>query len=260
MPFANTLPQLAAGEVHLWKLEPVTSLQPEHWRSLLDEEEQARAARFRFAHLTQSFIADHARLRILLGHYLAASPKALRFTKNAYGKPALVHPETNLRFNLSHTAGLSLLAVCLDHELGVDVEAIRPMEDWEAIAASHFSAAENAEMRSFAASESNDAFFRCWTRKEAFLKASGEGLSKPLGGFSISVARTTYPRLLSCDWNPAEAARWTLVSLDLGTAFAGALALHHRNGEAPWKLVVLDGSDFPAMLGREYENRERLEP
>lgn len=251
MPAEITVPRLGAGEVHLWKLEPVTVQQPEHWLGLLDAEEQARAARFRFAHLTQNFIADHARLRILLGHYLATAPKKLRFTKNAYGKPALAHPETRLRFNLSHTAGFTLLAISLDHELGVDVEAVRPMEDWQEIAASHFSAAENAELRSFDASDRNDAFFRCWTRKEAFLKASGEGLSKPLDAFSVSIANTTYPRFLSCEWNPEETQRWMLVSLDLGAGFAGALALHPRNGEELWQVVLLDERNFHSMFSRE---------
>jgi 4'-phosphopantetheinyl transferase len=255
MPSVETTPQLAAGEVHLWKLEPLTGLQPSSWLSLLDAEEQARASRFRFPHLTHSFVADHARQRLLLGHYTQTAPAAIRYQQNNYGKPSFASPETNVvtpvHFNLSHTEGMTLLAVCLDHELGVDVEALRPMDDWEEIAATHFSAAENAELRSFDAADRSHAFFRCWTRKEAFLKASGEGLSKPLDAFSISIARTSDPSFLACEWNPEETKRWILKSLSLGEGFTGALALQHRNGAEPWKIVVFDDSDFRAMFATE---------
>ncbi len=245
------MPQLAAGKVHIWKLEPVTGFQPAGWFGLLDEEEQARASRFRFPHLTQSFVADHARLRMLLGYYTQTAPQAIRFAKNFYGKPSFAFPETRLHFNLSHTEGLTLLSVCLDHELGVDIEAVRPMDDWQEIAATHFSAVENAELRSFAPSDRNHAFFRCWTRKEAFLKASGEGLSKPLDAFSVSIQRTDDPQFLTCDWDPEETKRWTLKSLSFGESFIGALALQHRNGADAWQLVVLDNSDFRAIVSTE---------
>lgn len=251
MSSEKTTPHLSTGEVHLWKLEPFTGLQPASWFGLLDAEEQARASRFRFPHLTQSFVADHARLRLLLSHYTKTPPQEIRFAKNFYGKPSFAFPETNIRFNLSHTEGMTLLAVCLDHELGADVEAVRPMDDWEEIAATHFSATENAELRSFKTSDRSHAFFRCWTRKEAFLKASGEGLSKPLDAFSVSIARTEDPKFLACNWNPEETKRWMLKSLDLGERFTGALALQHRNGSDPWQLVVFDGSDFHAMFASE---------
>ncbi len=229
------MPSLAQGEVHIWRLrsEPFVELSP--YMQILSNKEQDRARSFRFPDLTRNFIVDHARLRLLLGAYTQCRPKDLVFTENDFGKPVLTNPglaNRNLHFNLSHTRGLSLLAVCLDSEVGIDVEAVRTMDDWQGIAQSHFSQKENAALRNTTESDRQNAFYRCWTRKEAFLKANGLGLSKPLDSFAVSLDPDEFPELLSCEWDSREILRWRLVSLALGLGFIGALAIQRRE----WKI------------------------
>ncbi len=247
-PGASLGSQLAAisrlepGEVHLWMLHPEPNVDLAPWLRLLSPAEQQRAARFHFPHLTRNFIADHARLRLILGAYTQTAAGDLTFSENAYGKPRLQNPASPVHFNLSHTAGLTLLALCLNSELGLDVEAIRPMDDWRDVARSHFSASENDALHRTAEADRQHAFFRCWTRKEAFLKASGEGLSRPLEAFSVSLDREAFPAFLSCAWDESETTRWSLVSLDPGPGFAGALALRSREPQNPWVIRTFNGA------------------
>jgi 4'-phosphopantetheinyl transferase len=115
------------------------------------------------------------------------------------------------------------------------------MDDWQEIARSHFALREIAALHGFDESDRQNAFFRCWTRKEAFLKANGRGLSMPLDSFTVSLAPEEFPALLDCAWAPQEISRWSLVSLDLGPEFAGALAI--QCGE--WKIRFFDWAAAP---------------
>jgi 4'-phosphopantetheinyl transferase len=196
----------------------------------LGRDERERAARFRFPHLTRNFLVNHGRLRLILGAYSGIAPEDIAFSMNEFGKPELANaaasgPHGRLRFNLSHTEGLALLALCRGADVGTDVEAVRSMSDFELIAESHFSESEVAALQAFDAGERQRAFFRCWTRKEAFLKAHGRGLSIPLDSFAVSLAEEERPALLECRWDPAETARWSLFSLDPEPGFIGALAI-----------------------------------
>ncbi|MBV8114245.1 MAG: 4'-phosphopantetheinyl transferase superfamily protein [Silvibacterium sp.] len=220
------------------KPEPDAELEP--YSRLLGAEERDRAARFRFPHLTHRFIVDHGRVRLILGACSEIAPEDIAFAVNEYGKPELANPGATgpgrLRFNLSHTEGLTLLALCLDADLGVDVEAVRAMNDLELIAESHFSSREIAALRAVDPVDRERAFFRCWTRKEAFLKAHGRGLSIPLDSFAVSLAAEALPALLECRWDPEEIQRWSLLSLDPGPNFVSALAI--RLGD--WRICWLD--------------------
>lgn len=228
--------RLERDEVHVWILAPELPANLDNYSRLLSREEQERSTRFLFPHLKRNFIVDHARLRLILGAYAGRAPETLAFAVNEYGKPELADGAGSLRFNLSHTHGRSVVAVCLDSPVGIDVEAVRPIDDWEGIAQSHFSAREIAALHASAESDRQHAFFRCWTRKEAFLKAHGFGLSIPLDSFAVSLARETAPALLECTWDPQETSRWSFFSLDLGEEFAGALAIPRGN----WKLHFFD--------------------
>lgn len=228
----NSVCRLEDSEVHIWRLEPEPLVDLSRYSDLLSSDEQQRAARFRFAHLTRNFIVDHGRMRLILGAYAEVAPRDLVFTFNEFGKPELANDSASLRFNLSHTNGLSLLAVCRDSPVGIDVEAVRRMNDWRDIAQSHFSQSEIAELQGTTEFDQQNAFFRCWTRKEAFLKAHGRGLSIPLDSFAVSLDREGTPALLECNWDPEETKRWSFVSLDLGVQFAGALAVEGMN----WKV------------------------
>jgi 4'-phosphopantetheinyl transferase len=231
--------RLARGEVHIWKLQSAPGADLAQYTSLLSPEERDRAARFRFPHLRRSFIVDHGRMRLVLAAYTGIAPEDLFFAVNEFGKPELTNPEAadlpgRLRFNLSHTEGLTLLALCLDADLGVDVEPLRPMKDLELVAQSHFSPREIAALGAVDAWEKQRAFFYCWTRKEAFLKARGRGLSIPLDSFAVSLTADDPPALLECRWDPEEIGRWSLFSLEPGQDFAGALAIQRGDWRICW--------------------------
>jgi 4'-phosphopantetheinyl transferase len=219
------LPDLAAGQVHVWKIWQEEARFAD-FTSLLSNEEMERASRLRTAALFHRFAANHGMLRILLGSYLGMDPRRLQFAANPYGKPSLREMGLHLRFNMTHSDDLTLIAVCLQSEVGIDVETVRPVEEWEEIAKSHFS---DDEYRCLLAEPmqpadlQRDAFFRCWTRKEAVIKAIGMGLSMPLSSFTVST--TQEAALLHCSWNETAASQWTLEHLEPAPGFVGALAM-----------------------------------
>ncbi len=222
-PFTPS-PRLRTGEVHVWTLRdcPVDIAE---YTSLLSRDEINRASRFHFPHLFDRFAADHGRLRLLLGAYLETSPREIVFAENSHGKPRLQEPSCRLCFNMSHTAGLTMVALCLDAEVGIDVEAVRPIEDRDSIAAMHFSEYEQAALAAEPEHEKTAAFFRCWTRKEAFIKANGAGLSIPLDTFAVSLSAHEEASLLYCTWDVRESSRWKLTHLDPAPGYIGALVI-----------------------------------
>lgn len=151
--------------------------------TLLDADERARAARFRFARDRRRFVVRRGRARQWLAEEAGGDPARLRFTVNAYGKPELAGGP---RFSLSHSGEAMMLAIG-DTEVGCDIEAIDPALDWPPLARTFFSGHENTALSALGGEESRIAFFTCWSRKEAFVKALGLGLSYPLGAFTVSV-------------------------------------------------------------------------
>jgi 4'-phosphopantetheinyl transferase len=151
--------------------------------TLLDSDERARAARFRFARDRRRFVVRRGRARQWLAEAAGGNPARLRFTADAHGKPMLADGP---HFSLSHSGETMMLAIG-DAELGCDVEAIDPALDWPPLARSFFSDAENAALAALAPEAARTAFFACWSRKEAFIKALGLGLSYPLDAFTVSV-------------------------------------------------------------------------
>lgn len=201
--------------------------------SALDDVDRARAARFVFPELRRRFVAAHAGLRTALGAILCAAPAALRFVEGEHGKPSLV-PATDLRFNLSHSGDLALLAVARGRELGVDVEDVKPRTMLEQVAARFFSPYEAAALRALPPAERASAFFRIWTRKEAFIKAKGSGVFLGLHTFDVSVLE--HAELVATRPDPAERERWTLCDLPAPLpGFAAALAVE---GRAPFTLRI----------------------
>lgn len=223
-PLRTATPPLGINQVHIWTLIP-ESVEIAAYTELLSSDEMERARRFRFAWLSERFVCDHARLRLLLSGYLDQEPQTLRFVENAQGKPRIHDPVCRLRFNMSHTEGLTLMAFCLDAEIGVDVEKLRVIEDCDQLAAMNFSSTENIALQAQPESERNAAFLRCWTRKEAYIKARGEGLSLPLDGFSVTLGKHEQAALTHCAWDMNEPARWMLQDLQPLPGYAGALAI-----------------------------------
>jgi len=150
----------------------------------LDEIEHAR--RFRFPWLRSRYILARGALRLFLANYLNAQAREIRFDYGQQGKPR-IH-DAGLEFNISHSESIALMAFSRECEVGVDVEIIRPMADLDGLAQRFFHPAEVAELRSLAPEAQQEAFFVCWTRKEAYLKAGGEGLSIPLDSFRVTLS------------------------------------------------------------------------
>ncbi|HEX4593379.1 MAG TPA: 4'-phosphopantetheinyl transferase superfamily protein [Bryobacteraceae bacterium] len=217
--------------VHIWPLwiEGPDAV-VERFRSLLAPDETDRAARFKFEHLRHSFILARGALRILLGRYVNTSPADLIFTYGSNGKPALA-PPARVQFNASHSGGLALFAFAMDCEIGIDVEAVRAMPDMENIAKRFFCDEEAAELMSLPAEERDRGFYLCWTRKEAYIKATGEGLSAPLDAFRVTLRPGDPARVVHLAGDPTAARAWTLHDLALDKRYAAALA--YRDAARP---------------------------
>jgi 4'-phosphopantetheinyl transferase len=199
----------------------------------LSEDEGARAARFYFQKDREHFIVARGLLRSILGRYLDSEPSTLRFSYSNYGKPALVGAEeAALRFNLSHSGGLALLAVTRGREIGVDLERVRPDFVDDQIAERFFSPREVARLRALPPGVQLEAFFTCWTRKESYIKAHGEGLSLPLDGFDVTLTPGEPAALLSTRGDLREAALWSLRALHPWPGYVAALAVEGHD----WQL------------------------
>lgn len=219
---------LATDEVHLW----LASLeQPpacvDAFLATLAPDEQKRAARFVFAKDRRSFTVARGILRALLGRYLQTPPASLSFTYNSYGKPALLEPAVQpaLCFNLSHSHQMALFAFAYECELGVDIEYMRDLErdDYLLMADSHFSPGEYATLSALPESQRKAAFFRCWSRKEAYIKARGMGISIPLDSFDVSCAPGEPAALLASREAPHTVTSWELSTPTVPSDYAAAL-------------------------------------
>ncbi|HWQ18484.1 MAG TPA: 4'-phosphopantetheinyl transferase superfamily protein [Methanotrichaceae archaeon] len=219
---------LGRNEVHIWS----TSLNlPEGYLSqlaqTLSEDELLRAEHLRFEKDKKWFIAGRGVLRQILGRYLCIEPGQLQFCYGPHGKPYLTAEfgGDELRFSLAHSNDLAIYAVTLSREIGVDLEYSRILPDAEEIAARLFSIRENAAWLRLPAEKKQDAFYVCWTCREAYVKALGSGLAQPLGEPDESL------RLLEPGWlshaahDPVEAARWSLKVLVPAPGYIGALAM-----------------------------------
>jgi 4'-phosphopantetheinyl transferase len=192
--------------------------------SSLSADETQRAIRFHFPADRDRFIAAHGILREILGRYLRYKPSELAFSVNQYGKPALVN--SDLEFNLSHSGDFALLAITQGRKIGVDVERIRTNMELENIASHNFSRLEISELMALPPEQREIGFFNCWTRKEAYIKAHGLGLSLPLDSFDVSLSPDQPVIFRAARHNNSqESIRWTLCSLDINPNYAGALAV-----------------------------------
>jgi 4'-phosphopantetheinyl transferase len=190
---------------------------------LLSADERERAGRFVFDHLRSSFTLSRGAMRVLLGRCLDARPAAIRFTYGEKGKPALESPG-RIRFNVSHSGDLALFAITLDCEIGVDIERIHAMQDFAGIAKRFFSTEEEMDLMSLPEDQREAAFFRCWTRKEAYIKAIGDGFSAPLDGFAVTLRVDAPARLTHIAGDASAAAAWTVHDLEIEAGYAAALA------------------------------------
>jgi 4'-phosphopantetheinyl transferase len=224
-------PRLARGDVHVWRAD-LARLDARAWElaDVLSPDELERAARFRFERDRRRFVLSRAALRIILGIYIESKPESVRFTHNSFGKPMLGGDAARvpLHFNASHSHELALYAFSAEQEVGVDVEQIRAEFASEDVAARFFSRREVEVLRGVAPELRPRAFFDCWARKEAYVKARGEGLSYPLDKFAVSLAPGETAALLSDELDPAETPQWLIAELRPADGYAAALAVRSR--------------------------------
>jgi 4'-phosphopantetheinyl transferase len=219
-------PAIWQNEVHVWR----TRLDLD-WSWTMDEaltlEDRARADRFRFESDRRRFCVARASMRIVLARYLKLKPSRLQIELGDYGKPFFADAKASqgLRFNLSHSNQIALMAVTRDREVGIDVEYMRHDFATNEVADHFFSPAEVQQFRSTPSEMKTQSFFNGWTRKEAYIKARGEGLSCPLDQFDVSIRPDERPMLLNSRVDPDDVSRWAFQNLHAGEGYAAALAV-----------------------------------
>jgi 4'-phosphopantetheinyl transferase len=225
--------RMPEGQVHVWRasLELPPAALESLWKTL-SADEQERANRYRFARDRNWFIARRGRLRLNLGRYLELEPASLQFSYSPYGKPSL-QPEVaeQFCFNISHSQGLALFAFARHVAIGVDIEHLRADYNHLELAERFFSAKERAELSALPLEIHPNAFFLCWTRKEAFIKAHGEGLSLPLDQFDVSLAPGEPARVVATRAGLESPDQWSLFNLDPAPGYLAALAVQGQGCE-----------------------------
>ncbi len=233
---------IGEDEIQIW----LVSLEPpaahlRYLQGLLSPDEQQRVARFHFERDRLRFIAGRGTLRCILSDYLGMPPESLEFRYGTNGKPALAEHcnPIDLRFNLSHSHEMALYAFLHHREIGVDIEHIHPVQNLETIARRFFSAGEYETLRALPEEQKLEAFYNCWTRKEAYIKACGDGVSQPLDKFDVSLALDEPAQLLSIDGSQAEASHWYLRGFKPAPGYIAALVVEGgqwKLAQAQWRL------------------------
>ena len=227
--------ELPPGEIHIWsiRLDPPAD-RVERLGRALSPDEWERADRFRFDRHRRQYVVGRGALRTLLAAYLGTRPELVRFGYGDRGNPFLAAPaDSDLRFNLTNSDELALVGFVRGIEIGVDIEYLKPMPDCEQISERFFSESERAVLRGLPAHQKEEAFFNCWTRKEAYLKAVGTGLAAPLDSFDVTLAPGEPPRMLTLEGDADRAARWVFEHFRPAEQYIGALAIE---GGRDWRV------------------------
>lgn len=236
--------ELSGRTIDVWPVRLEASVETtERLQRVLTPDEAERVSRFRFDHLRSSFVLSRGALRLLIGRYLHIAPQDVEFSYGSKGKPRLA-ASTGLDFNASHSGALALFAFTLGCEIGADVEQIHTVHEMHALVARFFSPEEAAEWTSLPADQRELAFFSCWTRKEAYLKAIGEGLSAPLQNFQVTLRPGDPPRFVHIEHDETAAEAWTLQDLALDAKYAAALAYR----DAPRPIRLFPPADAAGLL------------
>lgn len=220
--------QIGAGEVHLWfGFYGDMLLHFKELECILTGTERERAEKYHFIIDRNRFILRRGILRNMIGRYKSIDPKEIRFKINQYGKPFVVNGKQGspLEFNLSHSKEMVLYAFTLGRRIGVDIEYVRSIKDIKAIVENNFSSNEKVEFNVLPANIQQEAFYHCWAQKEAFLKALGDGLSRRLDQFDVSMIPDSPAVLKRTLWDEEEAGRWSLTSIHSIPGYTAALAV-----------------------------------
>ena len=226
---------LSSNDVHLWRANLDQSDEcVKQIAQMLSEEEQRKTERFHLDKDRKRFIVTRGVLRTILSRYLDVEPNRLRLGYCSLGKPYLVEKSNGeeICFNLSHSHNLSLYAFTRGRQIGVDIEYIHPITEADQIVARFFSSNEHAIWQQLPKGQKQEAFFNCWTRKEAYLKARGEGLSLPLDQFDVSFDPGKRAALLLTSGASDESSRWLLRAIQPGPGYVAALVVEGHD----WRL------------------------
>lgn len=225
-------PSLAGNEIHVWSatLSPSADIL-KNFATTLSPDETARANKFKFERHRNRFIAGRGALREILAVYLGANASELSFDYSTNGKPSLAgrFAEMGIHFNLAHSEELALVAVTRIGIVGVDVERVRSVKDLDHLVARFFSERENKAFQKISEAEKQAAFFNLWTRKEALLKATGEGITRSLSLVEVSFLPGDPARLVAIAGDSVKAAEWSLRELSPAAGFTGAIAIQSRD-------------------------------
>lgn len=224
-PPAIPLGPISSGDVHVWRVNVDSpEIQTGRLASYLSEDEAARSGHFHFERDRRRFIVARGLLREVLALYIQKEPRELHFSYNPFGKPALADNES-LRFNLSHSAELILIGITCRRDIGIDVEQIHRDLAVESIARRFFTPREVNQLEKLSASNRLAMFYRYWTRKEAYVKAIGEGISFPLERCEVSMIRGRSLEPVVRSWNTRESSPWYVQDLHPGRDYAAAIAV-----------------------------------
>jgi 4'-phosphopantetheinyl transferase len=231
--------KLAEKQVDVWHIDVSGLLEIGRFRNLLSPDEIERANRFHFEKHQRCFTLMRAAMREILGGYTGIPPQDLVFSYGDKGKPELAGQtgSAGIRFNLSHSGERALLAVSQGLTLGVDIELVNPEFGGQEIAERFFSASEVRHLLSIPVPERAEAFFSCWTRKEAYIKALGDGLSVPLDSFEVAFGPGRKAALLSIRVDPGEVSRWSMYDIETSPGYKAALVVEgsqHRLRHLQW--------------------------
>ena len=210
--------------VHEVKLD-VTPLERRSCWEILSDDERVRAGRFAYQELRDRWSVSRAGLRTILGSYAGSAPSELHFEQAEFGKPFLADSDSaDIHFNLSHSDNLAVVAVTAVAPVGVDVERVRAIPDWKRVANRFCSRSENTALSGVVQHQRERAFYNCWTRKEAIIKSTGEGLSARLDAFDVTLAPGEPAAVLNDRRSTANQQSWRLLHLDPADGFVGAVA------------------------------------
>ena len=238
---------LDRDEIHIWRAIldlPISRVQA--LEQILAADERTRANKFHFPKDRTHFIVARGALRAILGRYLSRDPRTLQFCYNQYGKPTLASEagSDSLFFNVSHSHGIALYAISHIQNIGIDIEYMRMDIECEQIAGHFFSPYEVSMLRALPKHMQHEAFFNCWSRKEAYIKARGMGLSLGLDQFDVSLAPAAPAAILNIREKDQDASRWSLYALFPGPGYKAALAVEgHPSRVKCWQWIEIYSSE-----------------
>lgn len=212
-------------DVYLLDLDP-SDEDVERLTALLEPDELAAAKRFMQPDHGRRYRVRRGRLREILAEYSGVGPGEIRYRKGAHGKPELAIGGEDVHFNSSHSAGMAMIGVSRVAPLGVDIEYMKDIADRDAVVGRFFSLAERTAFKHLPEQDKRQAFYNGWTRKEAVIKATGEGLHATLDTFDVTLVPGEPPRIAEIDGDPDLAAQWRLFDVEPSDGYAGAVAMH----------------------------------